>query len=101
MTYEKAIEMLKERKFGAAIRGHEETAEMCEMAIEALEKQMPKKPKVETFSYVYLDDYFGRQYFCPNCNRLLINEDMHGFFSGRKQQYCDVCGQAIDWGVSE
>lgn len=71
------------------------------LAIEALEKQTPKKPKVETFSYIYLDDYFGRQYFCPNCNRLLINEDMHGFFSGRKRQYCDVCGQPIDWGVSE
>lgn len=114
MTYEEAMKILHpnttltalaEVEYYGGFNGQEAkikaVEEACLLACKALEKQIPKKPKVETFSYIYLDDYFGRQYFCPNCNRLLINEDMHGFFSGRKRQYCDVCGQAIDWGESE
>ena len=90
MTYEKAIEMLKERKFGAAIRGHEETAEMCEMAIKALEKQEPKKPIIRE-----TEDYFGyvKCVICPNCKEV--------DFGFEQPCFCKNCGQAIDWGESE
>lgn len=103
MTYEKAIEMLKDRKFGAAIRGYADTAEMCEIAIEALEKQMPKKPKTVTHTPASSDGTFYKAYFCPNCGikRLIAREDENGLISGRKQEYCDICGRAIDWGESE
>lgn len=48
-------------------------------AIEALEKQIPKKPKTEPF-------YGGR---CIVCNALIPNKSIN---------YCHECGQKFDWG---
>ena len=47
-------------------------------AIEALEKQIPKKVTKSA---------------CPSCNRIFL------FRRGekRKGDYCDNCGQALDW----
>lgn len=47
-------------------------------AIEALEKQLPKKPIEKGIHFVY--------YKCPNCNRILPID----------KNYCD-CGQRLDW----
>lgn len=55
-------------------------AAAIEMAIEALEKQIPKKPYKDNENGVYEKDY------CPTCNRSLFPNDHH----------CR-CGQAIDW----
>lgn len=49
------------------------------MAVEALEKQTPKKP--------YRMDVFFRLQFCPVCNT----------YVSRDQIYCDKCGQKLDW----
>ena len=94
MTYEKAIEMLKDRKFGAAIRGHEETAEMCEIAIDALEKQEPKKPINDWSESPFSDDKgcLFLHTMCPNCKKVEVN---------KMDSFCFNCGQAIDWGESE
>ena len=48
-----------------------------EMAVEALEKQMPKKPKMPLDAYLV----------CPVCEKKVD----HPF------EYCRACGQAIDW----
>ena len=48
-------------------------------AIEALGKQIPKKPKTEPF-------YGGR---CIVCNALIPNKSVN---------YCHKCGQKIQWG---
>lgn len=51
---------------------------------EALEKQIPKKPKKVT-----LDTYdFTTYYVCPTCN----THDR-----GCKAPYCRWCGQKLDW----
>lgn len=76
MTYEKAIEMLKDLKLGAATRGYKQTAGMCEMAIEALEMRIPKKPYLE---------YGG--WHCKSCGLNVLSDEY----------FCPVCGQAIDW----
>jgi hypothetical protein len=57
----------------------EEKYEAYSMAIQALEKQMPKKPDfTEDKEFV----------LCPCCNgKGLLN----------KQKYCDNCGQKLDW----
>lgn len=47
-------------------------------AIEALEKQIPKKVTKSA---------------CPSCNRIFLFR--HG--EKRKGDYCDNCGQALDW----
>ena len=49
-----------------------------ETAIEALDKQIPKKVTKSA---------------CPSCNRIFLFR--HG--EKRKGDYCDNCGQALDW----
>ena len=49
-----------------------------EMAINALEKQIPKKVTKSV---------------CPSCNRIFL----FGHGEKRKGDYCDNCGQALDW----
>ncbi len=48
--------------------------------LEALEKQLPKKPL-----YIEYCDFP----FCPRCKKS-IDENM-------EDNYCSVCGQALDW----
>lgn len=50
--------------------------EMCRMAIQALEKQIPKKTITMPF-------YGGT---CPSCNGLIPNKEVN---------YCSNCGQSI------
>ena len=49
-----------------------------ETAIEALEKQIPKKVT---------------KLACPSCNRFFLFRHSEK----RKGDYCDNCGQALDW----
>ena len=56
--------------------------EALTIAINALEKQIPKKPKTD-------DRYV--MYICPCCNDFIkVNHN-----------YCTNCGQAIDWSDEE
>ena len=52
--------------------------------VNALEKQIPKKPK-------YIDGDYDLP-LCPSCG-LSVDED--------KEIYCSICGQALDWGDNE
>lgn len=68
---------------------HNDYDEALKLGIEALEKQIPKKPIIKTNAY-------NRKFYeCPNC-RIDI-EDV--IFSPYK--YCRKCGQHIDWGNEE
>ena len=58
----------------------DELAEAMRMAIQALEKQIAKKPYKDNDNGVYEKDH------CPTCHRSLFPNDHH----------CE-CGQAIDW----
>lgn len=59
-----------------------------EKAIEALEKQMPKKPYDVDTEYKTFD--------CPEClSKLYTDDDMQDC------GYCPVCGQDLDWGETE
>ena len=53
-------------------------------AVEALEKQIPKKPKLDNDNGIYETEH------CPNCNRQLFPNEHH----------CR-CGQALDWSDTE
>ena len=52
---------------------------------EAREKQIPKKPIVESREY-------GCRYYCPICDWSVDDDGM-----GYKQPYCMNCGQKVDW----
>lgn len=84
MTNEEAIEILKgimDDDTDHHIAWACGASDAFEMAIEALEKQIPKKVRREHHPK------YGRATFCPNCSRM----DVECWF------YCPDCGQAIDW----
>ena len=59
-----------------------------ETAIEALKKQIPKKP--------YDVDTERKTFDCPEClSKLYADEDV------RDCGYCCICGQALAWGEDE
>lgn len=72
--------------FGKCDLPNEHAKECLKTAIQAVEKQIPKKP-IKVGSGVHDYDY---DYECPMC-RENIDEDEH---------HCK-CGQAIDWSDEE
>jgi hypothetical protein len=69
-----------------------EFAEANGKAIEALEKQIPKKPIDITVKELVTSMISGR---CPKCNtrQSYGSRDWHRWFNKR----CFECGQALDW----
>ena len=65
-------------------------AEALDMAIQALEKQIPKK--------VVKDG--KRSYKCPCCGESAKTETGDSFIDYRLD-YCDGCGQKLDWSDEE
>lgn len=64
-----------------------------DVAIQALEKQMPKKPidKTKPDDGASLSHINCHIIVCPSCNgRLKLKS---------KGRYCDKCGQRLDWGM--
>jgi RNA polymerase-binding transcription factor DksA len=86
MNIEKAIRKIKEFGLHHAIQDlphSESTVKAFEMAISALEKQMPKKIKKFTYpkNIVYM--------YCPECDEGIDENNL----------FCSRCGQKIDWEV--
>lgn len=83
MTYEEAIKHigLNANKFWTTV----EDLAALQKAIEALEKQMPKKPAKQWGDNV-----------CPNCRTDTRCRVLMGW-----EKHCPDCGQAIDWSDDE
>ena len=86
-----------------------EQKEAFQMAINALEKQIPKKPILKhDVSVMHINR--GNQphewkrlesdnWHCPECDsfvgeRVYVHSKVH---DQRKKKYCDNCGQKLDW----
>ena len=67
--------------------------EALDMAVEALEKQIPKKPKKLTYKLL-LDD--GWIYECPACGCACGENKYHSDVT-KGDMYCTQCGQMLDW----
>ncbi len=67
--------------------GNNDILQAREMAILAIEKQIPKQT-VPTSDSVF---EFGN---CPNCNAEFNSELVNEY----KITHCPYCGQALDWG---
>ena len=76
MTYEEAIENLKYLIGGDCTDTQHDFVKEIKIAIEALEKQTPKKPYWE----------YG-VWHCKSCGLYIFSDE----------SFCPVCGQAIDW----
>ena len=87
MTHEEATErikcILKNNSFTRADKN------ALKLAIEALEKQVSKKPL-----------HMHKNYYCPICKEdgWMLWDDA---IPNDMDKYCGKCGQAIDWEVSE
>ena len=64
-----------------------------DMAIIALEKQIPKKP-VEREIDTCLSEMPTKTLSCPNCNKQIVNVWNK---DGYNPNFCHYCGQALDW----
>ena len=93
MTNEEAIEYITERYVTMSMcltldecRKHNKA---ISMAIEALDKQIPKKPL-----------HMHKNYYCPICKEdgWMLWDDA---IPNDMDKYCGKCGQAIDWEVNE
>lgn len=62
-------------------------------AIEALKKQIPKKPK--EMKYELLIEY-GWKYACPTCG-CACGENMYHYDVTKDDMFCTQCGQLLDW----
>ena len=58
--------------------------EACKMGVQALEKQVPKKPIEKLYCY-------GKKFYCSECQHYICAD------YGIKGFYCSRCGQALDW----
>ena len=75
-----------------------DNAELHKMIDLAIEKQIPKMPKILTWKLL-IDS--GWKYGCPNCGCAVgINKNL-GFayeeYLEPNESYCCSCGQALDW----
>lgn len=86
MTPQEAIKFLNETRAGCAFTSDRQLIDVCNMAISALEKQIPKKP----LEYDRQEIRYLRTYDCPTCRE--------GFTGTGFADYCYHCGQALDWG---
>ncbi len=96
MTAQEAIEWLKaiEKKYihGGDEDFDEKRKTAIKTAVEAIEKQIPKKAVVDK-AYSHGRYIVG---ICPNCKKVL------GLLNFAKDyKCCPECGQAIDWSDTE
>lgn len=85
MTNEEALAHFKNHEYMTDFSWQDE---MSEVAISAIEKQAPKKPRLRKGC--------NWSYRCPNCGKLLFWTD-EPKDHGEKNNYCSDCGQKIDW----
>ena len=89
MTAQEALSLLNDMEFDKNYQGVQEYTEMLIVCKEALEKQIPKKPKYEDVDNIY--DAIKRT--CTACG------DVCMVSKGAKpyEHYCRQCGKALDW----
>lgn len=87
MTHQKAIHILNSFNLRSVADKYDDIA--LDLATDALEKQIPKKP-IE-------DGYYDLPCVCPNCGSNVANEADNDY----QFEYCYHCGQKIDWSDTE
>ena len=88
MTYEEAIKHFKSLQKRYTKEHNGRMCEKVNLALEALDKQIPKKPL-----------HMHKNYYCPICKEdgWMLWDDA---IPNDMDKYCGKCGQAIDCEVS-
>ena len=84
MTAEETISILKIAIAEVEWNYPMDYAVAIETAIQALEKQIPKKPIAKPY-------FYGKSYYCSECKHYVCAD------YNTKESYCSKCGQALDW----
>ena len=96
MKVQEAIQMMKHRIETAKEivgKGADGKAfEDMEIAIECMEKQIPKKPT--EFNAITNGKFYALDFMCPSCNEPNIGNPY-------APKYCKHCGQALKWGEED
>ena len=88
LTPAAAIIELNNLKNNSVVGDAERRNAAVDIAIKAINRCMVRR-KPNSF---YKDNQCGefyREFYCPNCNRLVVTD------------YCQHCGQALDWGENQ
>lgn len=110
ITVERAIEILDpahRERYSDLLDGMEQINEACRMGMEALKKQLPKKPIFKTGESIFFVDYADgggeakankwADWVCPSCGWFVGEQYIPRRHNQQKSAYCTKCGQAIDW----
>lgn len=94
MKPEEEIKILQERigltkKVWSNVPEIIEYREALELAVKALQKQIPMTPNNMRTIFDFSGRYYTKKGNCPVCNR-------EGLY--RSEFYCNKCGQKLDWG---
>lgn len=94
MNPEEAIKILKERieltkKVWSNVPEIIEYREALELAVKALQVQIPMKPDNIKSIFDFSGRYYTTKGNCPVCNSEGLN---------KLDFYCNKCGQKLDWG---
>lgn len=94
MTESEAIEAIQ---FDLEIGGEIHSQVLCDafnVAIQVLEKQIPKKPIIKQSKYC-------NAYHCPVCNGYIRSTNTRIEVILEENIFCGVCGQKLDWSDEE
>ena len=94
MTESEAIEAIQ---FDLEIGGEIHFQVLCDafnVAIQVLEKQIPKKPIIKQSKYC-------NAYHCPVCNGYIRSTNTRIEVILEENIFCGVCGQKLDWSDEE
>lgn len=72
-------------------RKAENQKELMEITVDALKKQMPKKPIENRYPWA----------ICSVCGGSIYLENVQEHIQNKENTYCEHCGQAIDWSDTE
>lgn len=100
MTAQEAIDILRNAAWLGSDADRERTEEAIEVALDALDKRIPKKPKL-------FEKTYPKQWACPNCGYSVtsLHEYRVGAFGTMTETViksrCLRCGQVIDTEVEK
>ena len=87
MTNEEAINIIEDVTWQDNGRHYGKIAPAREIAISALEKQIPKKPIDDRYPWC----------ICPACGGSVYLEKVQEHIQNNETIYCEHCGQALLW----
>ena len=90
MEIKEAIDILLDTDLTCYGYSKKEVDEAGNMGAEALEKQIPKKPKAERV-YLYAE-HFEEWLECPECGEVIPD-----ISDNETECYCAGCGQKLSW----